>query len=772
MYDFAAARSRYNHLPNTSQRRAGVDFETTGTNLRYDDRPFSMSLTYDNGETLYWEVDVDPFTRMPTWSKEYQDEIRAVLSQPDVEYVMSNKKFDIQCVRHVLPDFDIDAFFKKCHDTIGMHHCLHNGESHALKDAAAKHGGIADSDEKDLKVATKAARKIAEGWGWKIASLKACPLLHRRPQKGFEVMDYWVPRQVAQEMWCSSAAGKQYLMVRSSGPGYAAQAVTEAKALEGWEWRPPSEDYSGHHPWYTVAGHYNRLDTLRSVHLFRIFKEQLIAENLWEIYQEFLISSYMTFIIEEPGLEFNYRLAKKALPRYVELAEDAKEAVSYSISPLYRINPDSPDQVRRQIYGPSGFGMPVTRRTVNKKNRDATGQPTIDKDFLSDIIGKCAPDDPALLAAPRWVRGVTSYDEYQEQLYKWHYDISAGSWTKNRGRVNQLYAFCASILMYKKSNINARQVRSFIKRARYLDEATGFATLFHNLNPWGTGTTRLSGSDPNPQNISKGGKSKKSVAQLFKDKQTLRVLFGPPPGREWWNCDYTQLQLVIFAFMCKSARLIELVLSGQDFHDAMARIIFDLPTDPAHPDFIRLAPTDDQRGIAKNVNFGFLFGAQAAKIEQTAGMPGLYAILENRLPEAIDFLEKMEWEVRHRGYVRTMGGYKLYVPEETPYAGSVYAIQGTEGEISKRATYGCQDYLDRRVPNRRDMYITLPLHDELDFSSNRGFGERHIGSLCTIMEDAAESYGVQVKVSPKYCAESWASGVVWEFDDAPGVLSA
>ncbi len=214
--------------------------------------------------------------------------------------------------------------------------------------------------------------------------------------------------------------------------------------------------------------------------------------------------------------------------------------------------------------------------------------------------------------------------------------------------------------------------------------------------------------------------------------------------------------------------MVEAYMAGQDLHDWMARLIFGLPqVPPSHPDWALTKPDDIQRRIAKNTNFGFVFGAQEAKLNLTAGMPGLYDILCNKIPTAPQFLEKMEWEARNRGYVITMGGYRLYVPEETPYAGSVYAIQGTEGEIVKRATYGCQDYLSRRITDRKRMFITLPVHDELNFDAERRFGQPHIGSLCSIMESAAASFGVPARVECKEIRRDWGHGEKWEFEAAP-----
>jgi DNA polymerase-1 len=236
---------------------------------------------------------------------------------------------------------------------------------------------------------------------------------------------------------------------------------------------------------------------------------------------------------------------------------------------------------------------------------------------------------------------------------------------------------------------------------------------------------------------------------------SLRSIFGPCPGREWWAFDYHQIQLAIFAICSGDEKMIKAVYDGEDFHTFMARSIFDLEPDAD--------PTESQRGVAKTVNFAFIFGAQENKLNTSSGVQGLYKILQNVFPKAIDYLQRTEWEVRRHGFVTTRGGYRLYVPETTPYAGVNYIVQGTEGEIVKCAQYGIQSYFDRNIFPSSDMYMTMYIHDELLFDAKQGYGRNHITRIVKIMNDAAKRYGIPTSAECKYIANNWSEGKKIEF---------
>lgn len=801
MYDFKTAANRYTKLVEDPVRVVAFDFETTGLNLRHGDNPFMMSATFADGENWLWQAEVNPFTRKAVWSPTDVEELRLFFNHLDWRYIGTNVKFDARCAGMLIPSLDVEELLYRSDETIAMHHAIANRDSHALKDAAAKHGGIPDNDERDLHEAVKLARIEAKALGWAIASPTTCPQVRKAPTKGWGVMDMWVPRQLALHYWRNSEA-YTYLQSLPKRPRFKPNVPKEVRVsslfsepvdptiydfiaptwceltkeqkgrlvrLDGWRWHPPefvnnvSNKFTVWHPWHTLCATYCQLDTLRSVTLFDVFKKELIGQGLWDQYMEHRINTVMTYRIEENGVSYNARKAKSTRKAFAIDADYAKAVCGYTLSPIYPFNPNSHDRIREVLYGDKFFGLPVTRLTVPKK-KGAIGRPTTDKDMLAKIIGDLASIDPIFtpersieLSPPTYLKEDSS--NWRKRMKAWHLDLIRD---KDYGRAKQLYMFCASLLQNNKSAKGISQIDNFDTLMLGYDNASGYATLYSSINPYGTDTTRQSASNPNPQNISKGGKNKGSVAHLFKIKKSLRGLFGPHPGREWWRTDYKQIQLFIFFFLAGDERLIKLALQGEDFHSAVARILFGHSTDPNDPRYNDFDPKNnplyaEQRDIAKNVNFAFAFGAGEAKINLVCGVEGMYDILCNRMPSVVTFLEQNEWQVRNYGYIKTAGGYRLNVNPDKPQDGTVYRVQGTEGEIVKRATYGVQDYLDRR-DLRHDMYITIPVHDELDYDAKLGVGIRHIRPICQIMEDAAESFGFPCKVDATYCPDNWGAG--------------
>jgi len=225
----------------------------------------------------------------------------------------------------------------------------------------------------------------------------------------------------------------------------------------------------------------------------------------------------------------------------------------------------------------------------------------------------------------------------------------------------------------------------------------------------------------------------------------LRNIFGPRPKESWTCVDYTQFQLLIFAVVSESKELVDAYLQGIDLHEATAMQIFGID-DPS-------SVTKEQRRAAKNVNFGILFGAGPAKIEQTAGIPGLYSTFLRRLPGAKRYLNKAEATARSKGYVHTLGGYRLYVPHDRPYAASCYIIQGTEAEIVRDAMVDVSDYTytNKSCPYRMIMMV----HDEIVLRSRKQ-SMSHLKKIMNLMTNAGLKVGVPAKVDADIAYHNWA----------------
>lgn len=318
--------------------------------------------------------------------------------------------------------------------------------------------------------------------------------------------------------------------------------------------------------------------------------------------------------------------------------------------------------------------------------------------------------------------------------------------------------FLRKVLAYRKNDMMIRYLGT------YEDYRIG-DRLYSSFNMVGTDTTRSSSSKPNMQNIGKGEEYDPSKAGLYgevtEDDYQLRRVFGPGKGRVWLDYDYDQLQLRIFAFMSQEPKLIEAFEAGWDAHNFMASQIFN--TDE---------PTKLQRRLAKNVNFGFIFGAQEKKITAVCGDPTIWPKVNKLFPNAVSYLESVKREAKKTGKV-TVLGYPLYLPKDPrtgevkAYTGVVYGVQGAEGLIVKRAMKLCRDYLQEleTKPGQKlpEGFITLLVHDELifDFRKPKDLQELkpHAARLRECMEQAGRDCGMVTPASGSLIMQSWDKGL-------------
>lgn len=377
---------------------------------------------------------------------------------------------------------------------------------------------------------------------------------------------------------------------------------------------------------------------------------------------------------------------------------------------------------------------------------------------MKEISGldKFTPDSLRELLYERWQ---LPYSKVTKKSEKPSTDITAIEDLKtyaDQNNITQPSVFLGNYIVYKK----------YLKKLEYLksyERASINGKVYPSINLTGTKTTRVSSSDPNEQNISKvinpyEDKDFEDVSSMLEKSPHLRSVFGPQPNYWWLSNDYNQLQLRIFAVASNEEEMISNLNKGYDAHDITARRIYGISD--------KDKPTKFQRRVAKNVNFGFIFGASPRKIETTAGIDGLWDTVCEMFPNAHAFIENTKIKLKTEGIVHTLGGYPLDVPsrlnqwkgefEKAAHAAVCYIIQGTEGEIVKKAMYECDLYLTEHYPYGR---LAMQVHDELNFEMKENFPKKHAYKIKEIMESSALFYKVNAPVNCEIIKHSWNKGI-------------
>ncbi|HEV3120811.1 MAG TPA: DNA polymerase I [Isosphaeraceae bacterium] len=224
-------------------------------------------------------------------------------------------------------------------------------------------------------------------------------------------------------------------------------------------------------------------------------------------------------------------------------------------------------------------------------------------------------------------------------------------------------------------------------------------------------TGRLSSSDPNLQNI----------PVRTEDGRQSRQAFVPGfPGWSLLTADYSQVELRVLAHLSEDRALKDAFARDLDIHSAVAAQIFGVP----------VAKVDDnQRRVAKTVNFGVIYGLSAF------GLAGRLGISQADAAAFIDayfrdyagvdsFITRTLEEALAKGRVQTILGRRRPITGIKSTTGRVRnlgertaintVIQGSAADLIKRAMLLVDDRIRREKLKAR---MLLQIHDELVFEA-------------------------------------------------------
>jgi len=246
-----------------------------------------------------------------------------------------------------------------------------------------------------------------------------------------------------------------------------------------------------------------------------------------------------------------------------------------------------------------------------------------------------------------------------------------------------------------------------------------------------TATGRLSSANPNLQNIP-------IRTELGR---RIRRAFVADPGCKLLSADYSQIELRLMAHMSGDAALLDVYARGGDVHAETAARMFDVPLEEV---------TRDQRGSAKAINFGILYGMGPMRLgrDLKITMDEARAFLDayfQEFPKVREFqLEAVE-RARTEGFVTTLLGRKRAIPEIHSRDPGVRAqaenmakntpVQGTAADLIKVAMVRIHRRMREEGFKAR---MILQVHDELVFEAPAEEIDRLGDMVCKEMEGAMD----------------------------------
>ncbi|MDM0012748.1 DNA polymerase I [Variovorax sp. J22P168] len=226
-------------------------------------------------------------------------------------------------------------------------------------------------------------------------------------------------------------------------------------------------------------------------------------------------------------------------------------------------------------------------------------------------------------------------------------------------------------------------------------------------------TGRLSSNDPNLQNI----------PIRTPEGRRVREAFVAPAGHVIASSDYSQIELRIMAHISGDESLLRAFKEGIDVHRATAGEVFGVAVDQV---------SSEQRRYAKVINFGLIYGMSSFGLARNLGIETKAAAsyIERyfaRYPGVKIYMDETKALAKERGYVETVFGRRLYLPEinspNGPRRGGAERaainapMQGTAADLIKLSMVEVQRVLDAE---RRGTKMIMQVHDELVFEVPEG----------------------------------------------------
>ena len=297
------------------------------------------------------------------------------------------------------------------------------------------------------------------------------------------------------------------------------------------------------------------------------------------------------------------------------------------------------------------------------------------------------------------------------------------------------------------------EYREFSKKvsqfgSKYLEHINPITGRIHPSYFPFTGAGRYACSRPNLQQIPRG--------------KAFRACFKAPPGRRIVVADYSNIEMRLCAEITNDRGLIEIFNSeDDDAHRATAALLASCARD---------AVTKSQRQEAKPVNFGLIYGMQAAKLVMYAMANYGVAMSPKKAKEyRAKFFEGYrgveQWHthtvnnVKPSGYTRTLSGRIRYLKEDAHNEYYNTPVQGSGADGLKAAMrcvyfrlkkqFGSWEGAAKMCHHVHDEIILDTEDDsEVDYLARR--------ELCAGMEEGMAQFvtKVPVKVEPE-SGDSW-----------------
>lgn len=694
-----------------------VDTESTGLGVWHGDQPFAVSFCNDDGDTHYFEWEVDPYTRVVIPKQDELEALQEFLLDPSIRKTFHHAKFDLRMFENL--GIDVFDYEKKqlrfqIHDTMFMAWCCNGLEpKFGLKYLANKYCGISNRDETDLQKLVNRLRRKAKAAGWSIAYEETPQEDGSVVLKGMPAADYWLP----------AAAGRLHP-----------------------EWLKTREEE-------TYCRKYAVKDVERTTMLRLLYEEVMAEYKVEHTYREEIEELWpIVFAMEKRGVAFDYERCLQEEKAELKKLRENRARVVAAAWPGFR---GTPRDLQKLLYSPKYLGLEVKVRT-EKSKEPATNVDALrhyDKHPVVQALHKWRAAHKGWGTFFRKYRKLSSPDETGFRTI--HTDFrQIGPVTRRFSSSTPNLQNVANALTTRSSEpIQARTV--FVPRPGYTwyhwdyhqIEVRIFADLAREefmLDAIRNGrdlhdecTNKAWGGKDNPAAVraafhslefdGSGETADRKMLSLIQVWKDLGLRVGQMSR-------YSQKEL---------EKLAAVWLDQFGWNIVKAEKSIGKKTSRAKAKMVLFAK---QFGGGPNAIKDLLF----CSYEEAAQFLDDYSTAFPRIDE---FMEETEAEASAQGYILTPFGTRLSVDPDKPYQAVNRKVQGGAADLLKRGMIKAQNYLR---PLRRDAELLLTIHDELTFEIRNEHATRKlVMDLGKLMSDHGGVFTVETPVELEKVETRW-----------------
>lgn len=692
-------------------KRIVCDTETTGLRVWHGDGPFAYSFCNEEGETAYFEWDVDPKTREVLPIKSELKQVKDLLEDEKVTKIFHHAKFDVRGSerKHGIivagPGGPIREGGRFEETMFAAHACNSREDSYGLKELSEKYCGYSREDKNELVDCVRRLRRWASKEGWKIAYEEKDKSDGTVSKKAAVGADYWIPR-------------------------------TAFRKKRSWS----SKHYA------TLCETYARSDAERTMLLWLMYEGVMEDLKVRDTYEREIALFDTVYRMEDRGVTVSESGINKAVVEAKKVVADTRKILETKYA-WKGINLRSHVQVKKMLF--EKCKVPLHPKWRNSTKMDALAPQAH------------LPVVATLLQHRTYEKGIgTFYLKYKRMGLREHKSdpdlLVLHANFKQTGADTSRFA-CSDPNLQQVSSPESSKNSAALPVREPFHPREGMVWISSDYDGQEIRLYAEVSQEPNMMKALAEGRDIHSmiISKVCGGENNPISLRG---AIQALGLDGVQHELNAPTLEARKLLGVRLgrVYSVEGQRSIASKWLkqFNWDIEAAEKSVGR----KNTRGRLKMTTFGRCYGASAKTLAQTLREPienaqQIIQIYKDEFPHMDIFMKEMIRKVIKDGSVRTLWNRLLRIDPELAYTVVNYLIQGTAADLLKHAMENIDQYFRSEGI---DGSILMPIHDELITEVSEHICTlRFVRKYADLMEDNGGHLKFKIPTKPLLITDSW-----------------